>query len=250
MRLSVSLVISRIENFQESFRFEKATAAYLRDVDKIESHSRTPRTIHVLVFFDPGEPKQGHYWIKPFTSRSKTINAEMYVNSNETALLAEPEIIRHLNSCFNSMLERIGEQFPDKEGIVQLQEIVATKASRLCPNLAVRSPKTQDSIEDPTGLDDLGHRLILRVIESDLRDFDSLIQLEEALSENLQEIAQVDGHDIGQGEINLYIYCATPEPTLERMKALLEQSRISRAQVFSQMDSTNEPKLIWESGTF
>ena len=39
-----------------------------------------------------------------------------------------------------------------------------------------------------------------------LDDFDAMVALEEELTEELGDSADVDGHDVGSGETNIFIY--------------------------------------------
>lgn len=65
------------------------------------------------------------------------------------------------------------------------------------------------------------YQLVIQFPE-DLRDgLDLLIKLEDILEANL-ETAEVDGHDIGSGEMNLFIYTDKPEVTFNEIKNLFE----------------------------
>jgi hypothetical protein len=49
--------------------------------------------------------------------------------------------------------------------------------------------------------------------DEDLGSFDNLIGFEEALSSLIGETAEVDGHDFGSGEMNIFILTDDPVAT-------------------------------------
>ncbi|SHM47923.1 hypothetical protein [Rhodanobacter sp. OK091] len=53
-------------------------------------------------------------------------------------------------------------------------------------------------------------------------DCDSIISIEESLIENLSNNNDVDGHDIGAGEANIFILTNDPEGVFAEIRALLE----------------------------
>lgn len=64
-------------------------------------------------------------------------------------------------------------------------------------------------------------QLVLQFPEKDL-SFDRLVQIEEMLMDAVGEEAEVDGHDMGSGESNIFIKTDDPEETFRTAKALLE----------------------------
>lgn len=67
------------------------------------------------------------------------------------------------------------------------------------------------------------YQLVLQFPRSTLKDFDQLIELEDALIAELGESAEVDGHDFGSGEMNIFIYTYKPGETFETIKPFLAQ---------------------------
>lgn len=57
-------------------------------------------------------------------------------------------------------------------------------------------------------------------------DFDALVTLEQNLQRVVEPIAEVDGHDIGSGEINIFVFTADPVATFERAKMLLSDASL------------------------
>jgi|ERR1700736_2246413 len=57
--------------------------------------------------------------------------------------------------------------------------------------------------------------------DDDLDRFDSITQFEDELTESLAADADVDGHDAGAGEMNIFVFSNTPQKTFERTQMLL-----------------------------
>ena len=53
---------------------------------------------------------------------------------------------------------------------------------------------------------------------SSTEDLDLLISLEDQIIENIGDFGTVDGHDIGSGEMNIFIFTEDPKSTFERVK--------------------------------
>jgi len=49
------------------------------------------------------------------------------------------------------------------------------------------------------------YQLVLQWPASSIQDFDAMIAIENKLIENLGEGSEVDGHDFGSGEVNIFI---------------------------------------------
>jgi hypothetical protein len=65
------------------------------------------------------------------------------------------------------------------------------------------------------------YQLALQFPASALTDYDELIIIEEALITELGDAADVDGHDCGSGEMNIFIFTNEPEKVLEKIKPVL-----------------------------
>lgn len=56
-------------------------------------------------------------------------------------------------------------------------------------------------------------------------DLELLVKLEDQLENSLFD-ADIDGHDVGNGELNIFIHTNDPTNTLEETKAVLENQDI------------------------
>ena len=62
-------------------------------------------------------------------------------------------------------------------------------------------------------MDSLDYELVLQVQNVDSGDFDRLLRWEKGLVECLGASAEIDGHDLGSGEFNVFIFTDNPEAT-------------------------------------
>lgn len=65
------------------------------------------------------------------------------------------------------------------------------------------------------------YQLVLQWPASSITDLDILVELEDALIEGLAR-SEVDGHDIGSGEANIFIHTDDAAQTFKKVKTVLE----------------------------
>ena|SRR5580765_6328939 len=65
------------------------------------------------------------------------------------------------------------------------------------------------------------YQLVLQFPADSLEDYDALIELEDAIVAGLANLGKVDGHDMGSGEMNIFIRSDVPKLAFEQVKALL-----------------------------
>lgn len=70
------------------------------------------------------------------------------------------------------------------------------------------------------------YQLVLQFSEDKYGDIDWIANMEEFLDATLAE-AQVDGHDIGLGEVNIFLDTDTPIEAFNRIKELFEEQNPS-----------------------
>src|SRR5262252_2262762 len=71
---------------------------------------------------------------------------------------------------------------------------------------------------------DMKYQLVLQWPVSSLKDCDELIAIENKLIESLSLGSEVDGHDAGSGEVNIFILTDDPELTFSEAKVILGNS--------------------------
>jgi hypothetical protein len=62
--------------------------------------------------------------------------------------------------------------------------------------------------------------LVVQFPSSSPNAYDLLLSLEEAIEENIGKFATVDGHDIGSGEMNIFLFTENPKLAFERIKMI------------------------------
>lgn len=72
----------------------------------------------------------------------------------------------------------------------------------------------------------MNYQLVLQISSGSLADFDAMVNLEQELSVELKDIAEVDGHDMGCDEINIFIMASNPVAVFERAKSVLDRRGI------------------------
>jgi len=68
------------------------------------------------------------------------------------------------------------------------------------------------------------YQLVFQFRGDSLEDFDEIIALEEELIEKLGDSADVDGHDMGSGEMNIFIFTSDPARTFFEARPVLERA--------------------------
>jgi hypothetical protein len=66
-------------------------------------------------------------------------------------------------------------------------------------------------------------QLVLQFATTGMRQFDELIALEEDLIQNLRPTSEVDGHDFGSGEFNIFILTDRPKEAFDAARKLIEK---------------------------
>ena len=66
------------------------------------------------------------------------------------------------------------------------------------------------------------YQLVIQFPEDLFKSVDEIASMEDQLDGSLVD-AEVDGHDIGSGEINIFIHTNSPENTFETVKNILEE---------------------------
>ena len=71
----------------------------------------------------------------------------------------------------------------------------------------------------------MDYQLVLQFSGDSLGDYDATVALENELIAELGDSANVDGHDAGSGEVNIFIITADPVRTFRQSRVVLERNR-------------------------
>jgi hypothetical protein len=63
--------------------------------------------------------------------------------------------------------------------------------------------------------------LVLQLPASSIKDYDALIELEDSIIAGIGTLGEVDGHDMGVGEMNIFVHTDHPTLAFETIKSLL-----------------------------
>ena len=92
------------------------------------------------------------------------------------------------------------------------------------------------------------YRLVIQVPIETTGDFDRLIEAEERIDALLKDLGQVDGHQTGTGEGNLFINTDTPELTLQKALPCLDEKLRDLAKVAYREREGETYILLWPPG--
>ena len=68
------------------------------------------------------------------------------------------------------------------------------------------------------------YQLVLQWPASSVDDYDLMIAIEDSLIEEIPNDSEVDGHDAGSGQVNIFIRTDGPTKTFEDVKNILSTS--------------------------
>ena len=93
------------------------------------------------------------------------------------------------------------------------------------------------------------HQLVFQLPTASLRDLDLLATIEEALQQALGELGLVDGHDIGSGEMNVFIFTEAPELASQRCLTVFRDLQLLGSLRGGVREvGTNEFQAVWPRG--
>ena len=70
------------------------------------------------------------------------------------------------------------------------------------------------------------YQLVLQFVADSLEDYDRLVALEDSLIEELGDIANVNGHDFGLGEFNIFILTDDPTTVFSKAHSIVINQRV------------------------
>ena len=89
------------------------------------------------------------------------------------------------------------------------------------------------------------YQLVLQFDASSIEDLDQLIEIEDSLERALGNYHEVDGHDFGFGEANIFIHTNDPKTAFDLAKNKLEDSVIAKLKAAYRELTGEEYKVIW-----
>lgn len=91
--------------------------------------------------------------------------------------------------------------------------------------------------------------VVLQLPSDRMSDFDSMIAAEELLLAGLSPNHEVDGHDVGSGEVNVFIRTDDPLDAAEQVHRALSESPIrERLRIAYREEQGENYEVLWPPG--
>jgi hypothetical protein len=92
-------------------------------------------------------------------------------------------------------------------------------------------------------------QLVLQFSAMSPQEFDAVVALEEELIRGLPQIAEVDGHDFGAGEFNIFVLTDRPTEAFDVAKILIQRQRPQQQLRAAYRDmAKDEFVILWPPG--
>jgi hypothetical protein len=93
---------------------------------------------------------------------------------------------------------------------------------------------------------EMKYQLVLQFPGRSMKDFDGLVALESEVANMLPDSAEVDGHDFGSGEMNIFILTDDPEGAFESVGPLMARQGLLSSMKAAYRDIESEEfKTLW-----
>jgi hypothetical protein len=93
------------------------------------------------------------------------------------------------------------------------------------------------------------YQLVVQWPSTSIEDYDAMIEIENALIANLSAESNVDGHDMGSGEANIFIRSNAPRRAFNEVRAILEsRDAWSDARVAYRDVAGSDYTILWPEG--
>jgi hypothetical protein len=93
------------------------------------------------------------------------------------------------------------------------------------------------------------YTLVVQWPASSIADYDAMLSTERALMEALPDGSEIDGHDAGAGEINIFVVTNAPLKVFETIKLVLaDLDLLTTARVAFRGDSNSKYTILWPAG--
>jgi hypothetical protein len=137
----------------------------------------------------------------------------------------------------------------DDHPLHQLTLLAMRKLGRGTKNPSKSAERPVESAPDQKFDAAKGYQLVLQFHGDSLHDLDAVVALEDELIEQLGDSADVDGHDIGSGETNIFIFTSAPKRTFQKVRQVLERRQSLKAIIaaFRPIDGEHYT-VIWPEG--
>jgi hypothetical protein len=92
------------------------------------------------------------------------------------------------------------------------------------------------------------YQLVLQFPGDSRRDVDVLVAVEDLLIKELASEHSVDGHDIGSGQMNIFIHSENPEVAFSKVRQVIPPGVLAVLRVAYRELSTGDYIMLWPPG--
>ncbi len=93
------------------------------------------------------------------------------------------------------------------------------------------------------------YQLALQFHANSIADYDEMIALEDELIEKLGSLADVDGHDCGSGEMNIFVHTDEPRKVFAMIRPVVAKRKLIEILVAAYREIAGEDyTVIWPVG--
>ncbi|HWU15731.1 MAG TPA: hypothetical protein VN157_17165 [Caulobacter sp.] len=88
------------------------------------------------------------------------------------------------------------------------------------------------------------YQLVLQFPHTSLTDYDAMVQLEQQIDDMLGEFGEVDGHDAGAGEMNIFVFTPEPKAAFAALEQLLKPFMVSLKAAYRDEEADHETYVV------
>jgi len=93
------------------------------------------------------------------------------------------------------------------------------------------------------------YQLVVQWPSTSIKDYDAMIEVEGVLIERLSELHEVDGHDAGAGEVNIFIHTNDIGKAFDEVKAALQgENLLAGARIAYREVNKSKYTVLWPDG--
>lgn len=93
------------------------------------------------------------------------------------------------------------------------------------------------------------YQLVVQFSEASINDYDELIEIEDDFYKKLTSLHEVDGHDTGAGEVNIFIFTNSVDKCFEEVKSILQcKNLMGAARIAYREIKSNNYVILWPEG--
>jgi len=95
------------------------------------------------------------------------------------------------------------------------------------------------------------YQLVLQLRGSSQLDFEEMLGIEKELVSGIGDLGEVDGHDMGQGEMNIFVLTTSPIRCFEHVRSLQRVARaMSRLKVAYRLLDSDDYEVLHPPGLY